>query len=175
MKGATLCNTDGFRCAPPILRYPNPHQMSLKSRINADVKTALKSGDKARLKTLRMALAAVKQREVDERVELDDAGVLAALEKMIKQRRDSAEQYRKGAREDLASKEESEIRILDEYLPAPATEADVDAAIDAAMAETGATSPKQMGAVMKALTARLAGRRVDGKAVSDKVRARLSG
>lgn len=147
--------------------------MALKDQINADVKTALKSGDKARLKTLRMALAAIKQREVDERVELDDAGVLAALEKMIKQRRDSAGQYREGGREELAAIEEAEIEVLGTYLPEPLSETELAALVDAAVTEHGAASMQDMGQVMATLKPQVQGR-ADMRQVSQLVRARLA-
>lgn len=146
--------------------------MSLKSKINADVKAALKGGDKARLKTLRMALAAIKQREVDERVELDDAGILAALEKMIKQRRDSAGQYREGGREDLAAAEEAEIEVLNTYLPEPLSDAELSALVEAAVSESGARSMQDMGKVMAALKPQVQGR-ADMRQVSELVKQHL--
>lgn len=146
--------------------------MSLKSQINSDVKAALKSGDKARLKTLRMVLAAIKQREVDERIELDDAGVLAALEKMIKQRRDSVEQFREGGREDLAAAEEAEIEVLDTYLPEPLSDAELSALVETAVSESGAQSMQDMGKVMAALKPQVQGR-ADMRQVSELVKQHL--
>ncbi len=148
--------------------------MSLKSQLNDDVKTALRAGDKARLSVLRMALAAIKQREVDERIELDEAQELATLEKMIKQRRESAAQYGSGQREDLAAKERAEIELLSAYLPAQLTDAELDALVDAALAETAATSVRDMGKVMALLKQRAAGRADMGQ-VSQRVKARLAG
>jgi len=115
--------------------------MSLKQRLTDDMKAAMKSGDKASLGVIRLMLAAIKQREVDERIELDDAQVLAALDKMVKQRRDSVSQFEAAGRTDLAEIEKSEIVVIERYLPAKLGEAEIVAAIDAAMAETGASGP----------------------------------
>jgi uncharacterized protein len=136
------------------------------------MKQAMRSGDKARLGTIRMALAAIQQREVDERVELDDTAVLAVIEKMIKQRRESVDQYRAGGREDLAAKEAAEIELLSGYLPEPLDDAELAAMIDAAVAETGATSMKDMGRVIAQLRAQAQGR-ADMAVVSARVKARL--
>jgi uncharacterized protein len=138
------------------------------------MKQAMRSGDKARLSVVRMALAAIQQREVDERVELDDAAVLGVIEKMIKQRRESVEQYRAGGREDLVAKESAEIEVLSGYLPEPLGEAELDALIEAAIADTGAASMKDMGRVMARLRDSAQGR-ADMAAVSAKVKARLAG
>lgn len=146
--------------------------MPLKTRILDDIKQAMRAGDKARLRTLRMATAAVKQREVDERVEVDDAGVLAILEKMIKQRRESAEQYRAGQRPELAEAEEAEITILSAYLPEPLSDSEVDQLIAAAIADIGAADLGGMGAVMNQIRERAQGR-VDLRDVAARVRARL--
>jgi len=146
--------------------------MPLKTNILDDIKQAMRAGDKARLKTLRMATAAVKQREVDERVEVDDAGVVAILEKMIKQRRESAGQYRAGQRPELAEAEEAEIAILSAYLPEPLSESEVDQLIDAAIADTGASDLGGMGAVMNRIRERAQGR-VDLRDVAARVRTRL--
>src|SRR5690606_10263050 len=132
--------------------------MSVKSRLKDDMKQAMRSGDKARLGTVRMALAAIQQREVDERVELDDAAVLGVIEKMIKQRRESVEQYRAGQRDDLADKEAAEIEVLSSYLPEPLDAAELAAMVDAAIAATGAASMKDMGRVMAELRAQAQGR-----------------
>jgi uncharacterized protein YqeY len=148
--------------------------VTLKNRLNEDVKTAMRARDKARLGVLRMALAAIKQREVDERIELDDDDVTAVIEKMIKQRRESVRQYRQGQREDLASAEEAEIEVLQAYLPEPLDEAAVEALIDEVIAATGATSMADMGKVMGRIKARAQGR-VDMAAVSARIRARLTG
>ena len=148
--------------------------MTLKARLNDDVKDALRARDKARLGVLRMALAAIKQREVDERIELGDDEITAVIEKMIKQRRESVRQYRAGRREDLAAAEEAEIELLSAYLPEPLDEAAVDALIDEIVAATGASSMADMGKVMGQIKARAQGR-VDMAAVSAKIRARLAG
>ena len=148
--------------------------MSLKQRINDDVKQAMRAGDKSRLKTLRMITAAIKQREIDERVELDEAQVLAVVEKMIKQRRESAEQYRAGDRPELAEIEEAEIAILDDYLPEPLSEEELGRVIDEAIAEVGASSMADMGQVMGLIKGRVQGRADMGK-VSAQVRGRLAG
>lgn len=147
--------------------------MSLKTQLNDDVKTALRAGDKSRVGVLRMALAAIKQREVDERIELDEAQVLATLEKMIKQRRESASQYERGNREDLAARELAEIELLAAYLPAPLSEKELEALIEAAVRESGATSVRDMGKVMGLVKQRAAGRADMGQ-VSQRVKARLS-
>ncbi len=146
--------------------------MSLKARISDDVKQALRAGDKARLTTLRMITAAIKQREVDERVEVDEAGTLAIVEKMIKQRRESATQFRSGGRPELAEAEEAEIALLEAYLPEPLSEAELDAEIDQAVAESGASGVAGMGQVMALLKPRIQGR-ADMRAVSARVRERL--
>jgi hypothetical protein len=148
--------------------------MTLKTRLNDDVKTAMRARDKARLGVLRMAMAAIKQREVDERIELGDDDITAVIEKMIKQRRESVRQYRDGGREDLASVEEAEIEVLKVYLPEPLDEAAVDALIEEVIAATGASSMADMGKVMGQIKARAQGR-VDMGAVSARIRARLSG
>lgn len=148
--------------------------MSLKDQILDDVKQAMRASDKTRLKTLRMATAAIKQREVDERIELDDTAVLAIVEKMIKQRRESAEQYRAGQRPELAEAEEAEIAILQTYLPEPLSDAEIDEIIDQAIAELGVTDMSGMGQVMGRIKAGLQGR-ADMRAVSGRVRDRLAG
>lgn len=148
--------------------------MPLKARLTDDMKQALRAGDKPRLSVLRMALAAVKQREIDDRIELEDADVLGVLEKMIKQRRESAVQYRNGNREDLAVKEESEIEILSSYLPEPLADAEIDGLIDDAIRSSGADSMRDMGKVMGVIKASAKGR-VDMSVVSARVRDRLSG
>jgi uncharacterized protein YqeY len=147
--------------------------MLLKSRITEDMKDAMRAKDAARLSTIRMLLAAVKQREVDERIELTDADVLAVIEKMIKQRKDSIAQFEAGKREDLAAIERAEVAVLGAYLPAQLSEADIDAAIAEAIAATGAAGMAGMGKVMAVLKPKLTGR-ADLGAVSAKVKARLS-
>jgi uncharacterized protein YqeY len=131
--------------------------MSLKQQLTDDMKTAMKAGDKHSLGVIRLVNAAIKQREVDERIELDDAAVLAVLEKMVKQRKDSVSQFEAAGREDLAVIERDEIVVIERYLPAKLGEAEVLAAIDAAIAETGASGPADMGKLMGVLKPRLAG------------------
>jgi len=146
--------------------------MTLKARITDDMKIAMKAKDAQRLGAVRLALAAIKQREVDERKELSDADVLAVLEKMIKQRRDSIQQYTAGNRKDLADQEQFEIDVLSAYLPQQATDAEVDAVIAEAIAATGAKGVADMGKVMGQVKAKLAGRADMGQ-VSARVKARL--
>ena len=147
---------------------------TLKERITEDMKAAMRASEKERLSTIRMVQAAIKQREVDERIALDDAQVLAVLEKMVKQRRESIAAFEQGGRADLADKEKAEIQILAAYLPEQLTEAEVDALIQAAIAETGAASMKDMGKVMGAVKAKAAGR-ADMGAVSARIKAALGG
>jgi len=148
--------------------------MSLKQRLSDDMKAAMKSGDKERLGVIRLINAAIKQREVDERITLDDAGVLAALEKMLKQRRDSVSQYEQAGREDLAQVERFEIGVIQAYLPAQMGTAELSAAIDAAIAEAGANSPADMGKVMGVLKPKISGRADMGQA-SALVKQKLAG
>ena len=148
--------------------------MSLKLRLTDDMKAAMKGGDKATLGVIRLINAAIKQREIDERIELDDAAVLAVLDKMVKQRRDSVAQYEAAAREDLAAVERAEIGVIERYLPTKLGEAEILAAIDAAVAETGATGPADMGKLMGTLKPRLAGQADMGQ-VSALVKRRLAG
>ena len=131
--------------------------MSLKQQLVEDMKAAMKSGDKHTLGVVRLINAAIKQREVDERVELDDAAVIAAMEKMVKQRKDSVSQFDAAGREDLSAVERAEIVVIEKYLPAKLGEAEILAAIDAAIAETGASGPADMGKLMGALKPKLAG------------------
>ena len=147
--------------------------MPLLDRVQKDIVEAMKARDEARLGTLRMMKTALKKHEVDAMKPLDDAAEMQVLKSLVKQRIEAAESFRKGAREELAAKEDSERKLIESYLPAGASEAEIEAAIQAALAETGVTSLKQMGVVMKAAQARLAGKTVDGKALSDKVRSRL--
>ena len=137
--------------------------MSLKARLTEDMKAAMKGGDKERLQVIRLANAAIKQREVDERIELDDAQVLAVLEKMVKQRRDSVSQYEAANREDLAAIERFEIGVIQGYLPQALDPAEIDALVAAAIAESGAAGPQDMGKVIGLLKPRLAGRADMGK------------
>lgn len=147
--------------------------MSLKTRINEDMKSALRAKDAPRLSAIRLLMAAIKQREVDERIELDDAAVIAVVDKLLKQRKDSATQYEAAGRLDLAGGERFEIEILSAYLPAGLSAAEIAAAIDQALASTGAASPADMGKVMAILKPQLAGR-ADMAQVSAQVRARLA-
>lgn len=148
--------------------------MSLKQQLTDDMKAAMKAGEKERLATIRLVNAAIKQREVDERIALDDAQVLAVLEKLVKQRKDSVTQYEAANREDLAAIERAEIVVIEQYLPAKLGEAEVLAAIEAAVAETGAAGPADMGKVMGVLKPRLAGQADMGQ-VSAAVKAALAG
>ena len=146
--------------------------MTLKTRIQDDMKDAMRAKEAARLSTIRLLLAAIKQREVDERRELGDGDVLAVVDKMIKQRRDSVAQFEAGKREDLAAAERAEIAVLQAYLPAQASDAEIDAAIAEAIAATGAAGAAGIGKVMAVLKPKLAGK-ADLAAVSAKVRAKL--
>jgi len=148
--------------------------MSLKGTITEDMKSAMKSGDKDRLKVVRLMLAAIKQVEVDTRSELDDATVLSVLDKMVKQRRDSVQQFTQGGRDDLVAIEEAEIVVLEAYLPAKMDDAELDALIDEVIATTGAESIRDMGRVMGAIKAKAAGK-ADMGAVGAKVKTRLGG
>ena len=146
--------------------------MSLKDQITEDMKVAMKAGEKDRLKVLRLMLAAIKQIEIDKRIELDDAAVLSVLDKMVKQRRDSVEQFEKGNRQDLADIEKAEIEVLETYLPEQLTDAELDAMIEEAISSTGAESIRDMGKVMGQIKSKAAGR-ADMGAVGAKVKARL--
>jgi len=148
--------------------------MSLKEQIQQDMKDAMRGGDKRRLGVIRLVLAAIKQREVDERVELDDAGVTAVLDKMAKQRRESIAQYSKAGRDDLVDQENYELEVLKNYLPEQLGEAEIEAMIEAAIQATGASDVKDMGKVMGQLKAKLQGR-ADMGAVSARIKARLAG
>ena len=147
--------------------------MPLIDQVQKDMVAAMKSREAARLSALRMIKAALMKLKVDSPKPLDEAAEMQVLKSLIKQRIEAAEMFRKGGRPEQAEKEEAERALIESYLPAAATEEEVDAAIGEAMAETGAASLKQMGVVMKAVQARLAGKTVDGKALSDKVRSRL--
>jgi uncharacterized protein len=146
--------------------------MTLKEQITEDMKAAMRAGEKDRLATIRMALAAIKQREVDERITLDDAQVLAVLEKMIKQRKEAITQFEAGGRADLVAKETAEVTLLQGYLPTQLTEAEIDALIAEAIASTGATSVKDMGKVMGVVKAQAQGR-ADMGAVSARIKKKL--
>jgi len=148
--------------------------MPLIDQVQQDMVAAMKSKEEARLSALRMVKAALMKAKVDSPKPLDDAAEMQILKSLIKQRIDAADMFRKAGREEQASKEDAERALIETYLPAGATEAEIEAAIAEAMAETGVTSLKQMGAVMKAAQAKLKGKTVDGKAMSEKVRARLA-
>jgi uncharacterized protein YqeY len=148
--------------------------MSLLERVQKDMVEAMKAKDEARLSALRMIKSALKKQEVDSMKPLTDASEMQVMNTLVKQRRESAEMFRKGSREELAEKEEAEIRVIEAYLPSAPSEAELDEAVNAAISETGATSQKQMGAVMKAAQAKLAGKRVDGKLLSERVKQKLS-
>jgi len=147
--------------------------MTLKERITEDMKSAMRAADRERLGTIRLALAAIKQREVDERITLDDPQVLAVLEKMIKQRREAITQFQAGGRADLVAKETAEVTVLEAYLPARLSDAELDAMIAGAIASTGAASPKDMGKVIAAVKAQAQGR-ADMSAVSARVKEKLA-
>ena len=146
---------------------------ALKTRITDDVKSAMKAKEKDRLAALRLITAAIKQREVDERIELDDTQVLAVLDKMVKQRKDSIDQYQKAGRDELAAKEQAEIDIIQEFMPAQLSDDEISALIDEAIAATGAAEMKDMGKVMGVLKPKLQGR-ADMGAVSSKIKTKLS-
>jgi uncharacterized protein YqeY len=148
--------------------------MTLKERITEDMKTAMRSGEKDRLAVIRLLQAAIKQREVDERIVLDDAQITAVLEKMIKQRKESIVAFEKGARPDLVAKENAEIVVLQPYLPAQLSDAELDALIAEAIASTGAASIKDMGKVMGVVKAKAAGK-ADMGAVGARIKAKLGG
>ncbi|MGN6227983.1 MAG: GatB/YqeY domain-containing protein [Dyella sp.] len=146
--------------------------MLTKQQLTEDMKAAMRGGDKHKLGVVRLMLAAVKQREVDERVELDEAQVLAVLEKMLKQRKDSISQYVAAGREDLAEVERAEITVIETYLPSKLSDAELDALIEAAIAETGASSARDMGKVVGVVKAKAAGR-ADMGVASARIKARL--
>ena len=148
--------------------------MPLREQVTEDMKTAMKARETEKLGAIRLLLSAVKQREVDERITLDDAGVIAVIEKMIKQRKDSISQFEKAARQDLADKEKFEIGVLEAYMPKQLSAAEVDAIIAEALAESGAKSPADMGKVMAIVKPKLAGRADMGK-VSGLVKGKLTG
>lgn len=148
--------------------------MSLKERIISDLTAAMKSRDAARTSTLRMMKASVMNREIDKGGALDEEELKKALQSLVKQRRDSIEQYEKAGRQELAEKERAEIEVIEAYLPQAATREEIELVVDEAIAETNAASMREMGAVMKAVQARLAGRSADGRIVSEIVKARLN-
>jgi len=148
--------------------------MALLDQVQKDMVAAMKARDEARLNALRMIKAALQKHAVDSMKPLDEAAEMQVMKSLVKQRQDAAEMFRKGGREEQATKEETEKKLIESYLPAGASEEEIEAAISAAIQETGVTSLKQMGVVMKATQAKLKGKTVDGKALSEKVRARLS-
>jgi len=148
--------------------------MSLKAKITEDMKAAMRAKDTARLSTVRMLLAAIKQREIDERIELTDADVLSIIDKMIKQRRDSIAQFEAGKREDLAAAERAEVAVLGAYLPKQMSETEIDAAVAEAIAATGAAGPAGIGKVMALVKPKLAGR-ADMAVVASRIKAKLAG
>lgn len=147
--------------------------MALLDQLQKDMAEAMRARDEARLSTLRMMKAALMKEKVDSMKALDEAAELKVLNSLIKQRKDAAELYRQGGRPELAEKEEAEMKLIEGYMPAPATEEEMAAAVTAALEETGAASAKQMGQVIAAARAKLAGKRIDGKRLSDLVKARL--
>ncbi len=147
--------------------------MLLRDKVNAEIAAAMKSKDSARLSALRMLKAAIMNKGIEKSHDLDDAEVLQVVSSLVKQRRDSIEQFSKAGRNDLVEKETAEIKVLDEYLPPAASAAEIDAAVADAIAETGVTSVKDMGKVMKAVMPRLAGKNADGRAVNEAVRRKL--
>ena len=147
--------------------------MSLKDTLTADMKSALKAGEKDRLKVVRLLLSDIKRIEVDSRSELDDAGLLAVIEKALKQRRDSIQQFEKGGRDDLAAIEKAEVAVISTYLPEQLSESELDAIIDQTIADTGAESIRDMGKVMAGVKSKAAGK-ADMSAVSARVKARLA-
>ena len=148
--------------------------MALRERLNDEIKAAMKAREQDRLNALRLMLSAVKQREVDERITLDDAGVIAVVEKMIKQRKDSIAQYEKAARQDLADKEKFEIGVIEAYLPQQLGQGEIDAIIQDAIQSTGASAPADMGKVMAVVKPKVAGKADMGK-ISGLVKAKLTG
>jgi uncharacterized protein YqeY len=149
--------------------------MSLKQQIISDLTASMKAQDAPRTSTLRMVKAAVMNREIEKGAELDDEGMMQLLSSLIKQRRDSVEQYEKGGRQELADKEKTEIEVIEGYLPQAASGEEIEAAVAAAISETGASTMKDMGRVMKAVQVALAGKNADGRTVSEIVKAKLGG
>jgi uncharacterized protein YqeY len=184
--GKLLCYSDSrdreiFHFWPVVRNIGEEHELSfvqnempLIERIQKDLTEAMMSKDELRLSVLRMVKSALKYKEVEKVRPLEDAESLQVLQTLVKQRRESVEQFARGGRQDLADKETKEIAILENYLPAAPSDSDLSAAIEAAISETGANSPKAMGAVIKAAKVRLEGKAVDGKVLSDRVRERLS-
>ena len=149
--------------------------MTLNEKVAADIIAAMKARDAGRLSALRMLKAAIMNKGVEKGRDLDDAEVLQVVSSLVKQRRDSIEQFQKGGRTDLVDKETAEVAVLEQYLPPAVSAEEIDAAVTAAIAETGATTPKDMGKVMKAVMPKLAGKNADGRAVNEAVRRKLGG
>ena len=149
--------------------------MTLREQIISDMTASMKAQDAARTSTLRMVKAAMQNRQIEKGGELDDDEMSKLLRSLVKQRRDSVEQYEKGGRQDLADKEKAEIEVIEAYLPQAASQEEIDAAVTTAIAESGASSMKDMGKVMKAVQAALAGKNADGRTVSELVKAKLNG
>jgi uncharacterized protein YqeY len=149
--------------------------MTLNEKVAADITAAMKARDAGRLSALRMLKAAIMTQGVEKGRDLDDAEVLQVVSALVKQRRDSIEQFQKGGRTDLVDKETAEVAVLEQYLPPAVSAEEIDAAVTAAIAETGATTPKDMGKVMKAVMPKLAGKNADGRAVNEAVRRKLGG
>ena len=147
--------------------------MGLADKVNADIAAAMKAKAAARLSALRMVKAAIMNKSVEKGHDLDDAEVMQVVASLVKQRRDSIEQFSKAGRTDLVDKETAEIAVLEEFLPPAASPEDIDAAVAAAIAETGATSPKEIGKVMKAVMPKLAGKNADGRTINEAVRRKL--
>jgi uncharacterized protein YqeY len=147
--------------------------MALLERIQTDLVAAMRAKDEARLSAIRMIKTALKKHEVDSMKPLDEATELQLLNTLVKQRREAADMFRKGGRPELADREDAELKLIESYMPSAPSDEEIDVAISDALAETGVTSAKQMGLVMKAAQAKLAGKRVDGKALSEKVKAKL--
>jgi len=161
-------------CMGMKINFRIAKSMPLLDQIQTDMVAAMKAKDEARLSAVRMIKAALKKHEVDAMKPLDEASEMQVLNTLIKQRREAAEMFRKGGRPEMADKEEAELKLIESYMPAAATDQEMDTAVAAAISETGATSAKQMGLVMKAAQARLAGKRVDGKVLSERVKAKLA-
>lgn len=149
--------------------------MSLKERLLADLTASMKAQTAAKTSTLRMVKAAMMNREIEKGGELDEDEMTKLLRSLVKQRRDSIEQYQKGGRSDLVEKEQAEIQVIEAYLPAAASQAEIEQAVTSAITETGATSMKDMGKVMKTVQAKLSGKNADGRTISEIVKAKLNG
>jgi uncharacterized protein YqeY len=165
----------GLILIEPVYCRVEQKNMSLKQQIVSDLTSSMKAQDAARTSTLRMVKAAVMNREIEKGGELDDEEMMKLLRSLVKQRHDSVEQYEKGGRQDLADKEKTEINVIEAYLPQAASREEIEQAVNAALAETGATSMKDMGRVMKAAQTALTGKNADGRTISEFVKAKLGG